>query len=533
MYKNKETGATMSTASMQAAADRNGMNIAEYAEIAGYVLQSEDEPQDFPTSTVEDADAVQQPMTASQAGFTESPSVDTPSDLEDPKPFVINGREVTQQEFEDYKRDTEKKEIYGTYLKEDGTTGYNEKPYSVQLQDYKSNFESILKAEGVYEFLKDYDIEYRQEFAASQLANKVPRYTRQQYNQSTNTYDSIPTEDAEKQFSKNLPSNFDLFDDKKDFNIALDQGIQKTIAENPLINYQIKIASKKAERELKDYALGLREEYDFNTPEGIANAEKAYNNRWKQLVIDPVSQSTAYKNTVKDLQLVASNVAEKENINFGRYKDGFLRSIDYLDQYDPTGILSNVVEPFAGTGVQMRGDFNKAAIAAQQVEIQNKYDEISRLKNDVESGKLKEDAKVIYGGSFSQKSNTRVGGKSGTVKDKIKYLEGQIKLSQESIAEDIQDVMDSSEYGSLFTQADFSDGIQFKDIVKTISASAPYMIVAAGGAMTGNPVLAGAGFMSMFTMEYGASYIGSYRTGFKKRRSRIQRKKHYKSIKGG
>ena len=515
MYKNKETGATMSTASMQAAADRNGMNIAEYAEIAGYVLQSEDEPQDFPTSTVEDADAVQQPMTASQAGFTESPSVDTPSDLEDPKPFVINGREVTQQEFEDYKRDTEKKEIYGTYLKEDGTTGYNEKPYSVQLQDYKSSFESILKAEGIYEFLKDYDIEYRQNFAASQLANKVPRYTRQQYNQSTNTYDSIPTEDAESQFSKNLPTNFDAFNDKKDFNIALDQGIQKTIAENPLINYQIKVASKKAEQELKDYALGLRKEYDFNTPEGIANAEKAYNNRWKQLVIDPVSQSTAYKNTVKDLQLVASKVAEKENINFGRYKSAFLSSIDLLDQYDPTGIFSNVVEPIRGTFVQMGGDFNKAQVAAQQVELQNKYDEITRLKNDVESGKLKEDAKVIYGGSFSQKSNTRVGGESGTVKDKIKYLEGQIKLSQESIAEDIQDVMDASEYSSLFTQADFSDGIQIKDIVKTISASAPYMAVAAGGAMTGNPVLAGAGFMSMFTMEYGASYMGAIEQGLK------------------
>ena len=43
----------------------------------------EDEPQDFPTSTVEDADAVQQPMTASQAGFTESPLVDTPSELQE------------------------------------------------------------------------------------------------------------------------------------------------------------------------------------------------------------------------------------------------------------------------------------------------------------------------------------------------------------------------------------------------------------------------------------------------------------------
>ena len=48
----------------------------------------EDEPQDFPTSTVEDADAVQQPMTASQAGFTESPSVDTPSDSRDTEKLV-------------------------------------------------------------------------------------------------------------------------------------------------------------------------------------------------------------------------------------------------------------------------------------------------------------------------------------------------------------------------------------------------------------------------------------------------------------
>ena len=80
MYKNKKTGTTLSTEAMQAAADRNGMDISEYAEMAGYVLQSEDEPQDFSTSTVEDADAVQQPIAASQVGFTESPSVDTPSD---------------------------------------------------------------------------------------------------------------------------------------------------------------------------------------------------------------------------------------------------------------------------------------------------------------------------------------------------------------------------------------------------------------------------------------------------------------------
>ena len=53
----------------------------------GVVVEQEikDETQDFPTSAAADADVVQ-PMTASQAGFTESPSVDTPSESLDPEP---------------------------------------------------------------------------------------------------------------------------------------------------------------------------------------------------------------------------------------------------------------------------------------------------------------------------------------------------------------------------------------------------------------------------------------------------------------
>ena len=110
MYKNKKTGTTLSTEAMQAAADRNGMDISEYAEMAGYVLQSEDEPQDFPTSTVEDADAVQQPMTASQANYvetedTELAPVDTSLEFQSTDPFVINGKPVTEQEFDNYKKE--------------------------------------------------------------------------------------------------------------------------------------------------------------------------------------------------------------------------------------------------------------------------------------------------------------------------------------------------------------------------------------------------------------------------------------------
>jgi len=63
--------------------------VEEFLQQFPDAIAIEDEAQDFPTSTVEDVDAVQQPMTASQAGFTESPSVDTPSESQDPKPAEI------------------------------------------------------------------------------------------------------------------------------------------------------------------------------------------------------------------------------------------------------------------------------------------------------------------------------------------------------------------------------------------------------------------------------------------------------------
>ena len=381
---------------------------------------------------------------------TGSNLVDGSSEFQDLKPFSIDGREVSEQEFKDYARDTAERETYGKYLKEDGSTGYNEKPYSVQLQDYKSGFEGILKAEGPYSFLKDYDIEYRQNFAETQLANKAPRYTRQQYNRSTDSYDSVPTEDGAKAFAKNLPKDFDSFDDKKDFNIALEQGIQKTIAEDPLINYQIKIANKKAELELKDYALDLREKYDFETPEGIELAKKDYNNRWKELVIDPVANSKAYKNTIKDLQLVAADVSEEQNISFGRYKDSFLSSIDFIDKNDPTGLFgglaTNIIEPFVGVVAGgMKSSFNNAQAAAQQVSLEKDYSAIVRLKNDLESGRIKEDSKATYGGRYSNKEGYTTGGVKGTVKEKIKYLEGELKTKNESIAVDIAESMEASE----------------------------------------------------------------------------------------
>jgi len=67
------------------AARQSNMSVEDYLKEYGIKkIEKITEPQDFPTSTVEDADAVQQPMTASQAGVTELPSEDISLDLQDP-----------------------------------------------------------------------------------------------------------------------------------------------------------------------------------------------------------------------------------------------------------------------------------------------------------------------------------------------------------------------------------------------------------------------------------------------------------------
>ena len=81
---------------VQQAANKANLSIKDYTDKNNITLKDKDpEPKikdgdlldpNFQQGTPADADVVQQPMTASQAGFTESPSVDTPSESQDPEP---------------------------------------------------------------------------------------------------------------------------------------------------------------------------------------------------------------------------------------------------------------------------------------------------------------------------------------------------------------------------------------------------------------------------------------------------------------
>ena len=399
---------------------------------------------------------------------------------------------------------------YGDYWDKDGKLQNRTIPYEVQLDNYKKGFSDAMGATGIFEFMKDYSKEDRKRMA-DQLIKK-PSYTTKKYNHKTDTFDVVPTVEAASKFTKNLPRDFDNFNTAKEFSTALNIGIGKTINEDPLIQFEIKKSSLEAQDELKEYSKTLNTIYDLSTPDGLKLAEADYNNRWKELVIDPVLKTDIYKNTVKQLGIVGADIADKQNIAFGRYKDTFLNVMDIGREYLPD-LGFDITESLVKGGLGLVEGYNNAQVGMAQKDFEKVTGDLTRLKADVASGKIKNNQPATYGGLYSNKEGYTTNQRKGTIKDKIKYLEEQLNSKKNSIIVDLNDASKTAEYANLFKAADFSDGIQIIDLVRVFAESTPQMAIAAAGTLTGNPVLSGLGFMSMFATEYGNGYLGAIKQG--------------------
>ena len=120
MYTN-QAGDKVSVEEMQEYANESQVSVEVYAKAAGYTLQSNSsdeqevsqpidsadllDPTTFQKDAAAGADAVSQPMTASQAEYvepedTELAPVDTSLDSQSNEPFVVNDEAVTQEEFQ-------------------------------------------------------------------------------------------------------------------------------------------------------------------------------------------------------------------------------------------------------------------------------------------------------------------------------------------------------------------------------------------------------------------------------------------------
>ena len=290
MYINKETGDKISVQDMQKYADQNGSTIEEHAAEYGYELKTDSdfdtkklkEPQDFPTSTVEDADAVQQPMTASQAKYVD------PKDTESSSVVGLSDSRIEE---------VEKNFKVGYY-------------HPKQREAYK-NWEETGEVDGT--LLPDFDVDdYKKE---ERVIN--PKFKEE----VGNIY-----KDSAKGVKLDKFGNFD-YDNKESIASFRNRAMDSFIKENKTIQNKIlPQAKKQAEFEFDSVNDKLKEKYGINdtkniSQENIDNYIKEASAQFNTLVNSKINSNTEFKQIISDFNLVMDETG-KVNLNqFTRGKD--------------------------------------------------------------------------------------------------------------------------------------------------------------------------------------------------------------------
>jgi len=484
-------------------------NILKQAKEKGYTIELVEKKEKIATDdTILNPDFRQDAAESADVVSGPQPALDTGSGLEDGSlelPLLTEQEQVDLLQYDN--------KIYGNVLNKEGNFEYIDQPYQSQIDNYRISYNDALTAQGNFSYLENSSEEDRQYVADTMIPK--PTYLKNKFNYETNSYEQVPTEEAAKAIENNLPKDFSRIYSKEQFNNAIELGVSKTLNEDPLVNYMIKQNERKSKQELSDYAVSLSKKYNFDDPEELRKAEKEWENRAKQLIVDPVVNSKAYKNTVGQLVKVSADVIDSKNIEFGRFKSDFLSSLDGLSNLNIPGseIVSASIESVTKGGLGMKENFNNAQVGAMQVKYQKNNETLLRLEKDIENGTINENDSASFGGTYSNKEGYTIGAKKGTVKEKIEFLKKEIKNQAATMSDNLTEAAEARAFAGLMKSANLEDGIDLMDMVRLIGESAPQMAAATVGTLTGNPVLAGLGFMTMATTEYGSNYIGTVEQG--------------------
>jgi len=296
MYINSTNGAEVSVDEMQQYATEAGLGIEEYAAAAGFSLKSDEvktkeaEKVDFPTSAVADADAVQQPMTASQAGYVE------PKDTESSSVVGLLDSRI---------EDVEKNFKVGYYHPE-------------QREAYK-NWEETGKVDGT--LLPDFDVDdYK----------KTERVINDDFRKEV---ESI-YQDSAKGVKLDKFGAFD-YDDKESIANFRNRSINKLIKENKTIQDKVlPQATSQAKFEFDSVNDELKKKYGINdgnvSQENIDNYTKEATAQFNALVNSKVNSSPEFKQIITDFNSVMDETGRVSLNKFTRGRD--FEELMYLEK---------------------------------------------------------------------------------------------------------------------------------------------------------------------------------------------------------
>ena len=304
MYTNQQ-GNKVSVEEMQELAKEAKVSVEVYAKAAGYSLQlgnatKDPEPKikdgdlldpNFQQGTAADAGVVQ-PMTASQAGFTESPSVDTPSESQDPEPRYIEFKSGNIV-YED------------TYLK----TKAGKPGYPATFDEYASAFGSTPKNFSTSVV----------EIEATPLGDrKIPKELRQ------NVVDIYKKRASELKRTEFGTLNYD---DQTAISNFRNKALDDFIGSNEIINEKIvPLAKLDIKNEIFDYEQDAKTKYNLNDPSNITQENidlytKDVSNYYSKLLNSKIKSNSEFKKLINDFNTVMDETGEFGLKRFTKGKD--------------------------------------------------------------------------------------------------------------------------------------------------------------------------------------------------------------------
>ena len=263
---------------IQNAADKAGLSLEEYTSKNNITFEEE---VDFPTSAVADADAVQQPMTASQAGYTE------PKDTASSSVVGLSDSRIEE-------------------IEKNFKVGY----YHPEQREAYKNWEETGKVDG--SLLPDFNVDdYK----------KTERVINDDFRKEV---EKIYQESA-KGVKLDKFGSFD-YDDKESIANFRDRAINKLIKENKTIQNKIlPQATSQAKFEFDSANDKLKEKYGINSKnvsqENIDNYTKEATAQFNALVNSKVNSTPEFKQIITDFNSVMDETGRVGLEAFTRGKD--------------------------------------------------------------------------------------------------------------------------------------------------------------------------------------------------------------------
>ena len=296
---------------------------------------------------------------------------------------------------------------------------------------------------------------------------------------------------------------------------SYDKIFNETFQSDPLVESRRNFYTKNVKEKVEAFKQQMisRNIYDLSTKTGVDLAQKRVNKYYGDLINESMRSDKVVMGQAEKISGMLAAVSERDNIKTQR-KDSFVfGTSDLLQDYfkgvqdsankniEEGNYFSNFFNNIKGYAAEKAGDL-VAGAESLAVNMQNFVKAADVVGAQIDGDRIRSAEDILSqiselekeGKSENDEVSVRIGErKKGEIVDNRPLIKGTIKelkadanknlfQGSKSLEENVKQITDFEQYSSLAEQANFSDGLSFRDITIGLGQSIPTMAaVSAGG----------------------------------------------------